>query len=153
MQRCVFWFFIFFTNHSTPWHFACRKVVPEHWFCHHEQDGAGGSAAGKKKSGGSHTIYGTGTFTYIYHQKPTIHVGKYTSPMDPSWASDPHGWEVGWQRLKPTGNILSSDTRFHIRRKRIALPWSSKFRGLPSYSKTHHFCRIIYSTRKIAIYV
>ena len=24
-----------------------------------------------------------GIFPYIYHRKPTIHVGKYTSPMDP----------------------------------------------------------------------
>ena len=43
------------------------------------------------------TIHGTGLFTYIYHKKPTIHVGKYTlhvgkyslhvdkytNPMDP----------------------------------------------------------------------
>ena len=25
------------------------------------------------------------TFTTIYHKKPAIHVGKYTTPMDPSW--------------------------------------------------------------------
>ena len=31
----------------------------------------------------THRIHGTGIFTYIYHQKSTIHVGKYTSPMDP----------------------------------------------------------------------
>ncbi len=24
-----------------------------------------------------------GIFTYIYHKKSTIHVGKYTSPVDP----------------------------------------------------------------------
>ena len=28
-------------------------------------------------------IHGTGICTYIYHKKSTIHVGKYTSPMDP----------------------------------------------------------------------
>ena len=27
--------------------------------------------------------YGTCIFTYIDHKKSTIHVGKYTSPMDP----------------------------------------------------------------------
>ena len=26
--------------------------------------------------------HGTGIFTYVYHQKPTIHVGKYASHMD-----------------------------------------------------------------------
>ena len=31
----------------------------------------------------SHRIHWTGIFTYIYHKKSTIHVGKYTSPMDP----------------------------------------------------------------------
>ena len=69
-RRCVLWFFMFFTNHSTPWHFACRKVVPEHWFCHHEQDGAGGSAAGKKKTSGD-PIPSMGLvhlYTHIYHQ-------------------------------------------------------------------------------------
>ncbi len=30
-------------------------------------------------------IHGTGIFTYICHKKPTIPVGKYTSPTDPSW--------------------------------------------------------------------
>ena len=33
----------------------------------------------------THRIHGTGIFTYIYHftiKKSTIHVGKYTSPMD-----------------------------------------------------------------------
>ena len=28
-------------------------------------------------------IHGTGIFTYIYHTSQTIHVGKYTNPMDP----------------------------------------------------------------------
>ena len=27
-------------------------------------------------------IHGTGILTYIYHKKTTVHVGKYTSPMD-----------------------------------------------------------------------
>ena len=31
----------------------------------------------------SHSIHGIGIFTYIYHKKTTIHVGKSTSPMDP----------------------------------------------------------------------
>ena len=30
-----------------------------------------------------------GIFTYIYHKKSTIHVGKYTSPMD-GMGIDPH---------------------------------------------------------------
>ena len=30
----------------------------------------------------THSIHGTGIFTYIYHKNSTIHVGKYTIPMD-----------------------------------------------------------------------
>ena len=33
----------------------------------------------------SHRIHGTGISTYIYQKKSTIHVGKYTSPMDPMY--------------------------------------------------------------------
>ena len=31
----------------------------------------------------THRIHGTGIFAYICYKKSTIHVGKYTSPMDP----------------------------------------------------------------------
>ena len=31
---------------------------------------------------GTHGIHGTGGFIYIYHKESTIHVGKYTIPMD-----------------------------------------------------------------------
>ena len=89
-MTCKDVFFMFFTNHSTPWHFACRKVVPEHWFCHHEQDGAGGSAAGKKKKHPGIPYHLWDWYMYPHlPSKSTIHVGKYISPMDPSWGSDP----------------------------------------------------------------
>ncbi len=31
-------------------------------------------------------------FTYIYHKKSTIHVGKYIIPMDASWGISPFVW-------------------------------------------------------------
>ncbi len=41
----------------------------------------------------THRIYGTGRFTYILPYKSTIHVGKYTSPMD----------ATGYQGINQTG--------------------------------------------------
>ena len=45
-----------------------------------------------------------GIFTYVYHKKSTIHVGKiYHSPMDPSWVKAPFPQnEMKWsQSLRP----------------------------------------------------